>query len=190
MKKQILFLSLLVLSTLPMARAEEFFVVPEKKFSLVAENVEGKIEDLLQNPEPVLKRFRPAGAKITEKNVSGNRINFKANKTVMFITKTVYVNGVLDVVSDNLGCLKNQKGYLATFDLLGSDGLVYDNIDRIEARACITIKNGKNADISVKAKLFKAANYSSTLGGIVKGLIEAQVDPLFLALTEEVRARK
>jgi hypothetical protein len=69
-----------------------------------------KLDDILKYPEGVLKRFKPEGATITNKRVSQNRISFNATKTIMFISKTVMVQGTLDSNENNRGCAANESG--------------------------------------------------------------------------------
>lgn len=169
--------------------AEEFFTVTPIKFQIVKNEASEKLADVLKYPEGLLKRFKPEGAKITNKRVSNNVISFQATKTILFVSHTVNVNGILDTDVSNSSCDKNQQGYKLTLVLDGSDGLVVDNIDRLEASLCITqIKSNQLIGIA-KGRIYKGSNYSNMFGPVAKDMIEAQVSPLLKALNEEIQAR-
>jgi hypothetical protein len=168
--------------------AEDFFPIPVSKFQIKSDRVEEKLETTLKYPEKLLKRFQPQGAKISDKQVSNNTIRFKATKSVALFTKTVNVNGVLDSEEDNKGCKANEQGYNIVLNLDGSDGLVSDNIDRLEAKLCATYPGPSAMNATVSGKIIKGNNYSSLVGGVAKDIIQAQVAPLIKALTEEIQS--
>ena len=170
--------------------AEEFFPIPASKFQIKSDRVEEKLEMTLKYPEKLLKRFQPQGAKISEKSVSGSNIRFKATKTVAFISKTVSVNGVLDTIEDNRGCAAREQGYTVTLTLDGSDAIVSDNIDRLEAKLCTTYPCPSMMNATVSGKIVKGPNYSNLVGGVAKDIIEAQMVPLIKALNEEIQSMK
>ncbi len=181
---------LLILVLGSTARAQEFFPVPEVKFQLQGTDVERKLEETLNAPESLLKRFSPEGAKISKKEVQNNHIKFLATKTVLLISKTVLVNGVLDANENNQGCPTGQTGQDVKFDFAGSDSLVYDNVDSLEVKLCIAKANANLANVTAQPKIIRGNNYSSTLGGIARDMIKAQIAPLIKALTEEIKVKK
>lgn len=169
--------------------AEEFFVVPPINFQIVAENVFEKLELTFKYPENLLKKFKPEGATIDNKSVSNNVLRFMATKKILFVTKSVQVNAILDVYQDNTDCAKNQLGHRLVLSFDESDELVVDNISRLEAIFC-TINPSSNKLIgTVKGKIYKGNNFS-TIGYLAKGLIEAQINPLVKALNEEIKSMK
>lgn len=172
------------------AIAEESFPIPTTKFQIKSAGVEEKLEMSLKYPEKLLKRFVPEGAKISNKRVSGNTISFNATKTVAFISKTVAVNGVLDTNFDNRGCAANEQGYTIILNLDGSDAIVSENIDRLEAKLCTSYPNAALMNASINGKIVKGNMYSNLVGGVAKDIISAQVNPLIKALTEEIQSMK
>lgn len=185
--KKLLFLALVATTNL---YAEEFFTVAPIKFQIESAKVEERLEQTLKYPEGLLGRFKAEGAKMSEKKVSNNSLSFMATKKVLFITKTVFVNGVLDVSEDSKSCDKTQTGYRIVLNLDGSDELVTDNVDHLEAVICTQTLNGKNLTGTVRGKIYKGQNYSSVMGPIAKGIIEDQLNPILKALTEEVQSEK
>ena len=135
-----------------------------------------------------MKRFNPAGAKIDNKRVLKNVINFNITKTVLFVSKVVKVNGTLESIEDSSGCANNLEGYNIVLNFDGSDAIVTDNIDRLEAKLCVDISKSNQLVGSVKGKIYKGNNYSNAFGTIAKGIIEAQVNPLINALNAEIQS--
>lgn len=185
--KKLLFLAFIASTNL---HAEEFFSVAPIKFQLEGTKVEERLEQTLKYPEGLLGRFKSEGAKMSNKKVSHNTMSFQVTKTVMFISKTVFVNGVLDVTEDDKSCVLNQKGYKIVLNLDGSDKLVTDNVDRLEAVICAQTLNNKKISATVKGKIYKGNDYSRLVGPVAKGIIEDQLNPLLKALTEEVAGKK
>jgi hypothetical protein len=185
--KKLLFLALIASTNL---HAEEFFSVAPIKFQLEGVKVEERLEQTLKYPEGLLGRFKSEGAKMSDKKVSQNTMSFQATKTVMFISKTVFVNGVLDVTDDHKSCGQTQKGYKLVLNLDGSDQLVTDNIDRLEAIICAQTLTNQKISATVKGKIYKGNDYSRLVGPVAKGIIEDQLNPLLKALTEEVQSGK
>jgi hypothetical protein len=167
--------------------AQDFFSIPENKFQIKSVNALEKLELTLKYPEKFLKRFKPEGAIITEKFVSNNNIRFIATKKVLFISKSALVNGNLDSFQENTGCAKNEIGFKLVLNFDGSDGIVVDNIDRLEAKICATNIGTNQLIGSVKGRIYKGNNYSSAVGMVAKDIIEAQINPLLRALTEEIQ---
>jgi hypothetical protein len=168
--------------------AQDFFPIPATSFTIKSTNVEEKFNQTLTYPENLLKRFNPEGAVISNKTVSGNTIQFKATKTIAIITKSVKVVGVLDSSELKKGCAANEKGYLLTLNLDGSDREVIENIDRLEAAVCADFSNSSQMNAKVTGKIVKGSNFTMLIGGVVKGVIEAQVNPLIKALTNEIKS--
>lgn len=185
--KTLLFLALIAGTNL---QAEDFFTVAPIKFQIESSNVVERLEQTLKYPEGLLGRFKAEGAKMSEKKVSNNSMSFLATKKVLFISKTVLVNGVLDVSEDLKSCDKNHTGHKLVLNLDGSDDLVTDNVDRLEAVICTQSLNGKKLTGSIKGRIYKGHNYSSLVGPVAKGIIEDQLNPLLKALTEEVQSGK
>lgn len=168
--------------TIQSTYAQSFFTVKEVKLNLQVKQIETKLNDTLGAPEKLLKNFTPAGAKITKKTVSNNHISFLATKSVLLISKTVLVNGVLESQENNNGCAKDEFGHDIKFDFAGSDALVYDNIDSLEVKLCTKQINENMATVTAKPRIIKGRNYSNTLGGIARDMIEAQITPLVYSL--------
>lgn len=170
--------------------AEEFFPIAATKFQIKSSRVEEKVALTLKYPEKLLKRFQPEGAKISHKVVAQNSIRFEATKSMGFISKTVSVNGVLDTDADNRGCAAHELGYNITLTLDGSDAIVSENIDRLEAKLCAQYPNASTMNATVTGKIIKGNYYSNLVGGVAKDIIAAQVNPLIKALNEEIQSMK
>ncbi len=167
--------------------ASDFFPVQEVKFNITGNNIQTKLDETLSSPEKLLKLFNPAGAKISKKEVQNNHIKFYATKTVLLISKTVLVRGVLENQSNNNGCATGEFGQDIIFDFAGSDGLVYDNVDRLEVKLCTKQINEKSASVVARPKIFKGRNYSNTMGAIARDMIQAQISPLIQALKTAIQ---
>ena len=149
-----------------------------------------KIESVLSNPNDLLQNYTPAGAAISHKTVTNDTIKFLAKKRVGVITKSVWVRGKFAISPEAGICKRNEIGYMITMNFLGSDDLVYENIERFEGALCLLEKSYSHVGANIKVKIFKGSNYSSLFGGIVRDIIEAQLDPLLKALNEEVQKVK
>lgn len=149
-----------------------------------------KIENVLLSPENLLKRFRPAGAQITNYSVSSGQFQFTAKKTVFLITKTVFVHSDFDVERSSACSSKLDTGYLAKMDFAASDDLITDNIEKYEALICVREKTMGILNVQVKARLFKSRNYNSVVGPIISDMIAAQTKPLIDAIMSEVKILK
>lgn len=149
-----------------------------------------KIEEVLKYPEGLLKRFRPAGVNFTNKIISNNVISFEATKAVLFLSHTVRIKGTLYTEEVGQGCAQNQRGYKLTLVLDGSDTLVVDNIDRLEAILCTSVVQSNLITGIAKGIIYKGSHYSNLFGPVAKGIIEDQVSPLLKALNEEIQAMK
>ncbi len=60
----------------------EVIILPIASFDLKTTDVTEKLEDTLLNPEHLLKRYRPGGAKIDNKLVARDQFQFLATKTI------------------------------------------------------------------------------------------------------------
>jgi hypothetical protein len=171
------------------ANAADTIDLPIVNFDITTAKALEKIEDTLLNPEKLIKRYQPGGAKIKDKSVENGQFQFNATKRIMMISKTVFVHSYFDVTSDS-GCIsKKEKGYLSKMDFAGSDDLITDNIDKYEALICVQEDSPDSLKIKVSAKLFKGNSYSMILGPIVSDIIAAQTGPLIDAISAEVLGR-
>lgn len=171
-------------------QAAEYVNVAPIQLEIKSENISEKLERAMDNPGPLLLRFRPEGAVITQKKVLSNSFSFIATKSFLFFSKSVNVHGQLDIQESNRGCASEAIGYDLILNLDGSDGLVTNNVDHLEAKLCVKVVNNKSIVGTVRGKIFKGHNFSSAVGPIAIGMIEAQVNPLIRALTEEIKLMK
>lgn len=186
--KTILFFALWTLASA--ALAGQVVVMTPQSFQVIAPDVLSKLEDSLKYPEGILKRYKPTGARISQKEVSQNQINFVATKSVLFISKSVFVSSVLEMQDNDKSCAPGEKGYRLSLSFDGSDRLVTDNIDHLEADLCVRVESGKKMNGVVKPKILLGKDYSSTLGPIAVNLIKDQVTPLIESLTEEIKSMR
>lgn len=179
---------LLLLIVAPSVFAKQSVVLSPITFQVSADDALFKLEKTLLYPEGLLNRFRPVGAKISKKRVSQNVVNFIATKSVLFISKSVYVNGVLDSIVDNRSCSKMDVGYSLKMNFDSSDDLVTNNVEELQAIICLhSQSNSKLAGI-VRVRIILGDKYSNALGPIAINLIKDQVSPLLNALTEEINS--
>ncbi len=80
--------------------------------------------------------------------------------------------------------------YTIILNLDGSDAIVSENIDRLEAKLCTSFPNAALMNASVNGKIVKGNMYSNLVGGVAKDIISAQVNPLIKALNEEIQSMK
>ena len=184
--KKVMILFLLLLA--PYVFAEQNVTIAPITFQVNAQEALSKFDQTLLYPESLLKRFRPVGAKISDKRVSQNVISFVATKTVLFISKSVYVNGILDVTQDNRICSKEEVGYRLKMRFDSSDHLLTDNVDELQANVCLRSESDTKITGLVQSKIIIGNNYSKALGPIAINLIKDQVSPLLNALTEEIKS--
>lgn len=159
-------------------------------FQVSADYAMTKFDQVISNPEKVLRRYRPAGVKVSNKRVAGNEISFTAIKTVLLITKSVYVHGVLEISEVGRGCAKLERAYSLKMYFESSDRLVTDNVDELRAVLCLREDTDAKVSGQIKPVLIKGERYSNTLGPIAVNLIKAQVSPILNALTEEIKSMK
>lgn len=168
--------------------AKESIALSPINFQVNTENALSKLDKTLLNPEGLLTRFVPVGAKISNKNVSHNVISFVATKSAFFISKSVYVNGVLESKEDNKSCSKDEVGYSLRMYFDSSDDIVTNNVDELQAIICLKSQSTSKLVGTVRSKIITGNNYSKALGPIAVNLIKEQVSPLLNALTEEIKS--
>lgn len=191
MQKMMVFIFLSFVS-MPISRASlanDFFSIPAVIFQIETPDALEKLDMTLKYPEGLLKKFKPEGAVITKKTGNNNTISFYATKSYLTFSHTVYVNGTFESSENDILCEKNEKGYELNFNFEGSDSMITDNIDRINAKLCVKVLNSKLITGVVRSRIYKNENYSNLLGSVVKGIIEAQINPLLKALREDVHAQ-
>lgn len=185
MKKIITFLILLVTTS---AFAKESIALSPINFQVMAEDALSKFEQTVLYPEGLLKRFHPVGAKISNKRISHNVISFVATRKILLISKSVFVNGILEASKDNQACSKGDVGYRIKMQFDSSDALVTDNVEELQALICLRSQSKTTLVGNVKAKVITGNNYSSAVGAIAVNLIKEQVSPLIDALTKEIKS--
>lgn len=185
MKKMMIFLMLLVA---PSVFANQSVVLSPINFKVSTDHVLSKFNETILNPEGLLKRFIPVGAKISNKKISQNEISFIATKSALFISKSVYVNGILESSEAKDACSQADVGYSLKMHLDSSDDLVTNNVKVLEAIICLHSKSDTELTGLVRSKIIIGNNYSKALGPIAINLIKEQVSPLLNALTEEVKS--
>lgn len=183
--KTITILSLLMMA--PAVFAKQSVAMDPINFQVSAGDALFKLEKTVTYPEGLLKRYKPFGAKITNKRVSQNVISFVATKSKFFISKSVYVNGILDSNEDSRSCSKGDKGYSLKMSFDSSDDLVTNNVDELQAIICLRSLSDSKLSGTVRAKIILGNKYSSTFGPIAVNMIKAQVQPLLNAITEEIQ---
>lgn len=181
---------LILCQTFGIALAADFFSVPEVTFQIASPDALSKLEMTLNYPEVLLKKFRPGGAVITDKKVSNNNVSFYATKSYLAIPYSVFVSGTFESTELERGCEKNEKAFEINFSFIGSDAMIEDNIDRIKARLCVKVLKANLISGVIRAKIYKKDTYSRLFGGVVKGMIEEQINPLLSALKQAVQNQK
>lgn len=175
----------LVLSTNVMAL--DYFEVAPFNVSMKADNIMNKIDTVISNPEGVLERYSPVGGIISHKIVNQNEVSFTMTKKVIIVSKSFNVHFTVNINQANSMCEDQKNGYLYSVNLEGSDGMVYDNIDRLEFIICLNPKDENNIVANVKGKIFKGNFYSEPIGSIARSTIQDQVDPFVNAIKFEVQ---
>lgn len=177
-------LLLLVLIVSPSVFARQSMALTPISFQISAPQALSKFHDVVLNPEDILRRYRPVGVKVTNKRVSHNEISFNAIKTVLFISKSVYVHGVLESNEVSRGC------YNLKMRFESSDQLVTNNVDELKANICVREDSDSKISGQIRAQIITGDRYSRTLGPIAVNLIKDQVQPLLTAVTEEIRSMR
>jgi hypothetical protein len=137
-----------------------------------------------------LKKFEPTGAQIQNKKVVGTTITFTAVKTILGISKKVFVSGVLSTERVNYGCRVNEVAYLAQMDFSKSQDTLSNNIESLQMNICVEVKSSQSIIVRVQSKLYKGNKYGRILGNIAKEIIEAQIDPIIVAIRQVVASIK
>jgi hypothetical protein len=149
-----------------------------------------KFDQVISNPERVLKRYRPVGVRVSNKRVAGNEISFTAMKTVLLISKSVYVHGILETREVNRGCGRLERAYSLKMRFESSDSLVTNNVDELRALLCLREDSDSKVSGQIRPELITGDRYSRTLGPLAINLIKNQVSPLLNALTEEIKSMR
>lgn len=185
MKKIIVFLALTMASS---AFAKQTVAIAPINLHVSASDALYKFEKTILYPEALLKRYTPVGAKISKKQVSQNVISFVATKSVLFISKSVYVNALIETSSDDRSCARGETGFSLRMQFDSSDDLVTNNVEGLEAIICIKPQSSSKLTANVRSKIVLGNNYSSVLGPTAVNLIKEQVSPLLNALAEEINS--
>lgn len=164
--------------------ARESIPLAPINFQISATQALSKFNQVVQNPEGILRRFTPVGVKVRNKQVSHNEISFNAIKTVLFVSKSVYVHGILESREVSRGC------YNLKMRFESSDQLVTNNVDELRANICVREDSESKISGQIKAQIITGDRYSRTLGPIAVNLIKDQVQPLLTAVTEEIRSMR
>jgi hypothetical protein len=186
--KCLVIFSLLIFSYASFAATH--FPIKEKNFEIRGADALQHLEQLLLSPSEVLNIFEPEGGEISNRQVTGNQITFTATKKVAFISKSVFVKGTLDSEFSDEICHDGEIGFKATFDLAGSDDLVFDSIDGLIAEVCLKEMNKSFVKGRVSGRLIKGHNYSRMLGGSIREVIAEQVPAFIRALEMGVKKRR
>ncbi len=178
------FLLFLIASFSTQLFAVEYIDLPASTFEVKASNIYQRMDDIVQNPEPILRRFQPAGLKVKDKVISQNQIQFMATKVVLGVSKTVLFVGNLDIKT--IPTRKKEYCFIADLDFSGSGDLIIDNIQRLEMTICTKEKAENNLVATIKSKLEKGPYYGGLISGIAKTIIADQVDPIIAAIKAEI----
>ena len=157
-------------------------------FQVSTDNGLSKFDQVVSNPERILRRYRPVGVKVSHKLVSHNEISFTATKTVLLISKSVYVHGVLETGDDIRSCSNSESGYRLRMHFASSDQLVTNNVQELRAVICVRELTATKIGGQIRPQIILADRYSKTLGPMAISLIKDQVSPMLNALTEEIKA--
>lgn len=159
-------------------------------FKVSAAHALSKFEQVVLRPENLLRRYRPVGVKISNKQVAGNEVSFTATKTVLFVSKSIYVHGIFESNEVARGCARGEVGYSLMMHFESSHHLVTDNVDRLQALICLREETDSKISGQIRSQINLGSRYSRTLGPIAVNLIKDQVQPLLSALTEEIRSMR
>lgn len=181
-------IAILFLSSVAFAR--QTIALSPVNFHVSTVEALSKFDQVISNPESVLKRYRPVGVKVNNKRVAGNEISFNAVKTVLLISKSVYVHGVLDTREIAKGCGSGERAYSLRMRFESSDRLVTDNVDELKALLCLREISNSKVSGQIRPALITGDRYSRTLGPLAINLIKDQVSPLLSALTEEIKSMR
>jgi hypothetical protein len=183
-------LLLLALLSSSFAFARQGVTMAPINFQVSTDHGLSKFDQVISNPERILRRYRPEGVRVSNKNVSRNEISFTATKTVFMISKSVYVHGVLETGDDNRSCSNNETGYRLRMHFESSDHLVTNNVDELRALICVRELSAFKIAGQIRPQIILGERYSKTLGPMAINLIKDQVSPMLTALTEEIKAMR
>ncbi len=175
---------LLVLSLSYSAFAGQSVQLAPINFQVSASDALSKFEQVVSQPENLLRRYKPVGVKISNKQVAGNEVSFTATKTVLFVSKSLNVHGIFESREVSRGC------YRMTMHFDSSHHLVTDNVDHLQASICLREESTSKISGVIRSQIILGSRYSRTLGPIAVNLIKDQVQPLLSALTEEIRSMR
>ena len=164
--------------------AGDYIDLPVSTFESKAEGIYDRINNIINNPEPVLVRYKPVGMKIRDKVINHNQIQFLATKEVLGISKTVLYKGTLDI--SYIDSQPNQKCFKTFLDFNGSGDLIIENIENLEMVFCTKEKGPDHLSATVKSKMKKGQGYGGVIGPIAKNLIADQVAPIITSIKEEI----
>ncbi|MBY0412671.1 MAG: hypothetical protein K2Q18_00825 [Bdellovibrionales bacterium] len=182
MISKIVFTIALSISTL--AAQAEYFDLSPQSFEAKAPAIYDRINDIINNPEPILQGYKPVGMKIKNKVISKNQIQFTATKEVLGFSKTVLYKGTLDI--KYMTGVKNQNCFQAILDFTGSGDLIIENIENLEMIFCTKELGEDHLSATVKSKMLKGQNYGGLVSGIAKGLIADQLVPIIASVKAEI----
>jgi hypothetical protein len=184
--KKTLIASLLVLFSFQLTADE--IKLSAMGFDVQTENGLSKLEDVARNPEDILKRYVPVNVTLKSKTVNHAQLDMVASKSVMFLSKTMHVRGVLDI---NPSSNKSKANcYDASLDFAGSDQLVTDNIDSLQMELCATQMSGSQIHVTINSKIIKGKDYNSATGSITTGVISDQISGIAKAIQASIKAQK
>jgi len=187
MKTLVLSLIWPTLFSLPI-NANELIELETRKVQVPSQNLTEIIVAIMQNPETVLQRYRPEGITVKNKKISGNQIEFMATKSVLGISRTVLYKGILEI--EELTKQNNYPCFKATQDFQGSGELIIENIEKMELTFCLQELKNNQTNAIIKPVLTKGRNPGGMLGNVATNLIIDQVDPVILAIKEEILAKQ
>lgn len=181
------FIFMLLFLTKIGVQAQESFSIDAIKFEVKQSNALVSIEKVLRNPTNLIKSYKPVGASISNRVIRRNEVSFIASKTILFLTKKVSVKSVFSVDDSSHICPADQIGYVLNVNFVGSDDIVTDNIDQLDAHFCLKEKSNSLVTVKVGGSIVKGPSYNVITGQVARNMIEAQMGALVAALLEEVR---
>ncbi len=184
-----LLLAVMILSLSSAGRAQDFDSIAPKSFLISATNLDNKLNDIIRNPINVLKRYRPAGAEISNKKVSQDSFSFVATKKKFGFSKSVFIKGNLKIEEERVACLPNERSYSIIFDFSPSDSLIATNVDQLELNLCVLFsakRDSLNARFS--GKIYRNPGGEDFVYNYIRDLIALQVSPLIDAFQSELLA--
>jgi hypothetical protein len=191
--KNLLVKTLFVMTCLPIAftSASDLFVATETAYSVTAPKADSKFEDTLLETEGFLKRFVPAGVEVKRKMVKGNSFEYLVTKRILGFPKHFDIKGSMTFERSSSGCVGSENAYRGTADFIGSEVGVTDTLDTLSLLVCVKENSSTSLSVRVKSMLFyKGKKFGRIIENIAEKLIVEQVDTIFLAVKQEVAAKK